>query len=582
MRNVVIVCALVVLALTAALWHDDGQQSAEAVDIVSTTEQVELGFDATVPLNASTGDSVCLGVVIDGTCVGITAFYSMSLSGTMNVRVDMGADVTFEYDRTDIVPGGSVPVNVTYTPTNTDVEADAVINAGGTLTVDFTGCLNCPAPLNLTLGAGSADFTAPLNADPAVNIPLSSSTITLSAPILGDLMTAQLAGNLNLAPAGPGVLPGLGGAASVINVSGGTLTAPALPVLEWQSAGATESATIQLPVSPAGDVDFQMPVLVHWLNTSGSLNLNLDLVGLLGIFSDPSPISLFSGSLGPVYQNLGLDTTIGGAVTAAIVAEAGSDPGVGPAVAGRVAAGFVPIPLLNPEVASIPPFPALGSITFSIDPDSDDDGLLDGEEIALGTDPDDPDTDNDGLTDGDEVLVYGTDPLDPDTDNDDLTDGDEVNVHDTDPLNPDTDGDGCNDGREVNVMGTDPLDPDTDGDGLTDCLELDVGTDPLNPDTDGDGIPDGQDAEFVQNIVSGLPDEAFKGNGHRTAILAHLDNIEHQVAQGHTDVALQMLDNLRKHIDGCGANADNDDWIVDCTAQVQVRDLVDLMIANLS
>jgi hypothetical protein len=216
MRNLAIAGALVLLALTVAVWHDEGEKRAEAVDIVSTTEHVELGFDATVPLNASTGDSTCLGVIIDGTCVGVTAFYSMSLSGTMEVRVDMGADVTFEYDRTDIVPGGSVPVEITYTPTNTDIEADVVIDAGGTLTVDFTACLNCPADLNLTLGAGSAHFTAPLNADPAVNIPLSSSTITLSAPVLGDLMTAQLGGYLNLAPAGPGVFPGLGGAASVI------------------------------------------------------------------------------------------------------------------------------------------------------------------------------------------------------------------------------------------------------------------------------------------------------------------------------------------------------------------------------
>ncbi len=37
--------------------------------------------------------------------------------------------------------------------------------------------------------------------------------------------------------------------------------------------------------------------------------------------------------------------------------------------------------------------------------DTDNDGLTDGEEIELGTDPNDPDTDGDGLTDGEEVLV---------------------------------------------------------------------------------------------------------------------------------------------------------------------------------
>jgi len=44
------------------------------------------------------------------------------------------------------------------------------------------------------------------------------------------------------------------------------------------------------------------------------------------------------------------------------------------------------------------------------DVDSDNDGLLDGEETVYGTDPNNPDTDSDGITDGDEVNVYGTDP----------------------------------------------------------------------------------------------------------------------------------------------------------------------------
>ncbi|MGI9548246.1 MAG: gliding motility-associated C-terminal domain-containing protein, partial [Flavobacteriaceae bacterium] len=44
--------------------------------------------------------------------------------------------------------------------------------------------------------------------------------------------------------------------------------------------------------------------------------------------------------------------------------------------------------------------------------DTDGDGLLDGQEIAIGTDPNDPDTDDDGINDGDEVF-NNTDPLDP-------------------------------------------------------------------------------------------------------------------------------------------------------------------------
>ena len=229
----------------------------------------------------------------------------------------------------------------------------------------------------------------------------------------------------------------------------------------------------------------------------------------------------------------------------------------------------------------MPPLPGIGSIIFTFDTDSDDDGLTDGEEIALGTDPFNPDTDGDGLTDGDEVNVYGTDPLNPDTDSDGLNDGDEIALG-TDPFNPDTDGDGLTDGDEVHVYGTDPLNPDTDGDGLNDGLEVALGLDPLNPDTDGDGIPDGSDSEFLQAAIAALDDSAFKGNGHRTAILAQLDNVEKRVLQGKVDQALNELAHLRTKMDGCGTEPDNTDWIVDCDDQVAIRALLDLLVANLS
>jgi hypothetical protein len=65
-------------------------------------------------------------------------------------------------------------------------------------------------------------------------------------------------------------------------------------------------------------------------------------------------------------------------------------------------------------------------------------------------------------------------------------------------------------------------------------------------------------------------------------MLSHLDSIEKSVADGHVAQALTKLENLRKHVDGCGATADNTDWIVDCTDQLTVRALIDLLIANLS
>ena len=56
-----------------------------------------------------------------------------------------------------------------------------------------------------------------------------------------------------------------------------------------------------------------------------------------------------------------------------------------------------------------------------------------------------------------------TDPLNSDSDNDGLLDGEEdingngvVDAFESNPLNPDSDGDGLNDGYEVNVSATDP------------------------------------------------------------------------------------------------------------------------------
>ncbi|MFL2479558.1 MAG: thrombospondin type 3 repeat-containing protein, partial [Verrucomicrobiales bacterium] len=57
--------------------------------------------------------------------------------------------------------------------------------------------------------------------------------------------------------------------------------------------------------------------------------------------------------------------------------------------------------------------------------DGDDDGLLDGAEVAAGTNPNNSDTDGDGIADGAEGDA-GTDPLKEDTDDDGYTDGAEI------------------------------------------------------------------------------------------------------------------------------------------------------------
>lgn len=103
------------------------------------------------------------------------------------------------------------------------------------------------------------------------------------------------------------------------------------------------------------------------------------------------------------------------------------------------------------------------------DVDTDGDGLFDGPEANLGTDPNNPDTDGDGINDGAEV-------------------GDDVE----NPL--DEDGDGI-------IDALDSLDLDTDSDGVVDQLDPD-NNNPCIPnnssalcDTDGDGITDGEEIE---------------------------------------------------------------------------------------
>ena len=155
------------------------------------------------------------------------------------------------------------------------------------------------------------------------------------------------------------------------------------------------------------------------------------------------------------------------------------------------------------------------------DLDDDNDGIPDVYEIADGTDPLNPDTDGDGTLDGDDDLPFdpneNTDTdgdgignnADTDDDNDDLLDAEESDLG-TDPLNPDTDGDGTLDGEddfpldENESLDTDAdgignnQDSDDDNDGYTDLVENSEGTDPLDAadrplDDDNDGIPNAQD-----------------------------------------------------------------------------------------
>lgn len=128
---------------------------------------------------------------------------------------------------------------------------------------------------------------------------------------------------------------------------------------------------------------------------------------------------------------------------------------------------------------------------------------------------------------------------------------------------------------------------DSDGDGLPD----DADPHPDDDDSDDDGIPDGQDPDTVGEAVDGLPVGEFDNqgdpNGQRNAVLAQLEAIEQLILDGDIAGALTKLNNLRKKVDGCpdlpesGETADNNDWIIDCDSQREIRELIDLLISNL-
>ncbi|MHA1922243.1 MAG: hypothetical protein ACTSVP_04190 [Candidatus Heimdallarchaeota archaeon] len=132
--------------------------------------------------------------------------------------------------------------------------------------------------------------------------------------------------------------------------------------------------------------------------------------------------------------------------------------------------------------------------------DTDQDGLGDMDELVFCTDPNNPDSDSDGLLDGEEIERYNTNPIIADTDWDGLLDGQEIHfVNASDPTIRDTDRDGLSDGDEVLIYQSNPNSYDSDKDGLNDDVEvLELGSSPILRDTDSDGMDDNY--EYVNGL----------------------------------------------------------------------------------
>ncbi len=176
--------------------------------------------------------------------------------------------------------------------------------------------------------------------------------------------------------------------------------------------------------------------------------------------------------------------------------------------------------------------------------DDDADGLSNFDESQLGTDPNNDDTDGDGMSDGWEVL-HALNPLvndaanDPDADT--LNNLAEFNQRDIGPYfgstNPnlaDTDADGLSDADEINLHGTDPNHPDTDGDGMSDKWELVNGLNPLvddaSIDSDGDSLSNYD--EFLNGSSPDLADTDADG---------YADDLEFQWGTQSTNAADPIL-----------------------------------------
>ena len=179
-----------------------------------------------------------------------------------------------------------------------------------------------------------------------------------------------------------------------------------------------------------------------------------------------------------------------------------------------IVAGIIPAPVLAPASVGADVdgdgYPDAWEDKYSFNPnlpghglddDPDADGLVNGVEADLDTNPFLLDTDGDGLPDGWEWghninpnSGEGVDGANGDANSNRISNWEEYQANPGD-------------------LGSNPNVTDSDGDGLTDKEEMDLGTNPTNPDTDGDGWSDSQEVAYGTNPV--LADLDTDQDGYR-------------------------------------------------------------------
>ena len=123
---------------------------------------------------------------------------------------------------------------------------------------------------------------------------------------------------------------------------------------------------------------------------------------------------------------------------------------------------------------------------------------------------------------------------------------------------------------------------DHDSDGLSTNEETLTGTDPIDPDTDSDDLVDGIDPTWLSDYVVALPNDAFNSSKDRAKLRARLALLHRKVTAGDRDSALDLMSVLEIRTNGCGTEADRNDWIADCEVQAEFNALLALLKRNVA
>jgi YD repeat-containing protein len=339
-------------------------------------------------------------------------------------------------------------------------------------------------------------------------------------------------------------------------IPGGTLTIQGQGFSTTPSLNQVTIGGVRVTVSSATGTALIVAVPAN--GVSGTISVTVGNTTVTSSFSEnisPAPLIV---SVAPRAAQAGTTVSIritgnnltgssfnfgGGLVTSTVINPAGTSATLTIAVAAN-ANGRFPIVALNNSGSSALSVNLANAFSAFIDPtvDADNDGLANGYELLLGTDPFNPDTDGDGFSDGAEVAT-GSDPLNPactplncrvNGEADSLilstlntvlpagsfNEADSViysalntalpaqSFFEADSILFSVQNNGTSTALPMSkapavTTSTQPVGTtdgapassavalDSDGDGLSDDDERRIGTDPFNPDTDGDGYPDG-------------------------------------------------------------------------------------------